>query len=98
MEKKEKKKEKKTKKKKKKKKRAQTMCSWKLIQVAVLKYRVYTRLKTRLSMADIFNLLRLVGKMLQPVLATHTNSGINIRFRNKDVMTSTQMMKLQHMH
>jgi len=47
-------------------------------------------------MTDIFNLLCRVGTMLQLVLATYTDSGINIRFRNMDVITSTQIMKLQH--
>jgi len=49
-------------------------------------------------MTDIFNLLCPVGIMLQPVFATDTDSGINITFRNMDVMTATQIMKLQHVH
>jgi hypothetical protein len=76
--------------------RTQDSCSWKLLQVAVLKHTVHTRLKTRSSMTDIFNLLCPVGTMLQPTLATYTDSAINIRFRNMDVMTSVQIMKLQH--
>jgi hypothetical protein len=47
-------------------------------------------------MTDIINLLCLVGTMLQPVLAKDTDSEINITFKNMDVMTSTQIMQLQH--
>jgi len=45
-------------------------------------------------MTDIFNLLCPVGTMLELLLASDRDSGINIRFRNMDVMTSTQIMKL----
>lgn len=62
--------------------------------MAVLKYTEHARLKTRSSLTD--NLLCFVGTMLQPVFATDTDSGINIRFRNMDLMTSTQIMKLQY--
>jgi len=34
--------------------------------------------------------------MLQAVLATDTDTEINIIFKNIDVMTSTQIIKLQH--
>jgi hypothetical protein len=51
-------------------KRAQDTCRWKLLQVANLKYTIHTILKTRSSMTDIFNLLCLVGTMIQTVLAT----------------------------
>jgi hypothetical protein len=50
--------------------RAQETRSWKLLQVAVLKYRVHARLKIQSSMTEIFNLLCLVRTMLQPALAT----------------------------
>ena len=72
--------------------RAQEKCSWKLLQVATLKYRVHGRLKTQSSMTDIFNLLCLVGTMSQPVLAMDTDSGINITLKIMDVMTSAEIM------
>jgi len=72
------------------------MCRWKLLQVTVLKYTVHGRLKTQSSLTDIFNLLCLVGTMLELLLATDTDSWINIIFRNMDVMTSTQIITLQH--
>lgn len=76
-------------------KRAQDTRSWKLLRQAVLKYTVHTRLETRSSITDIFNLFCLVGTMLQVVLATGTDSEINI-LKNMAVTTSTQIIKLQH--
>ena len=66
-------------------KKAQDACRWKLLPVAVLKYTVHTRMKTRSYMTDIFNLLCLVGTILLPVLAT--DSEINITFKNMDLTT-----------
>jgi dephospho-CoA kinase len=76
--------------------RAQDTRSWKLLQVAVPKYTVHTRLKTRSSMTVIFNLLYLVGTMSKAVLAKVTGSEVNITSKNMHVMTSAQIMKLQH--